>query len=291
MRDIDESAQALVRLSAQHVFSRAELAQHGLNRERIRTAVAAGVLVRARRDRYLREDAATQVIDAARAGGRLDCTSLLALLGVFIREKRPLHVRVPPHAARLPGGTIVHWRAMTEEPMNEHAVAIQDAAIHAVLCQKPRDAIATIDSLLHLRLLSADEVDAVFRHLPARLRILRRLIDGSAESGPESLMRLILRTLPVRIRTQVRIREVGRVDFLIDGWLIVECDGRRFHAGWDSQVRDRRRDVEAAAQGYVTLRFTAADILGDTGAIRVVIGRVLEALAPGSRLARRPFSG
>ncbi|MGN8026339.1 endonuclease domain-containing protein [Microbacterium sp. 22242] len=286
MRDVDESAIALRRLRSPSVFSAADLTEQGFDRARIRAAVAAGVLVHARRGRYLRSDVPAAILAAVRSGGRLDCLSLLELLGVFVKDKPGLHVRVPPNAGRFRADAVVHWRVQTEEPLGDHAVSVRDAAIHAVLCQKPRAAVATIDSLLHLRLLTVDEVDAVFRNLPKRLRILKRMVDGSAESGPETLVRLILRTLPVSVRTQVVIVDVGRVDFLIDGWLIIECDGRRFHEGWDKQVQDRHRDVEAAAQGYVTVRFTAADVLDDSGAIRAAIARILEALGPQHRRAR-----
>jgi len=286
MRDVDETALSLRRLGAQQVYSPSELKEHGFDRPRIRAALAAGMLVRARRGCYLRSDVPEPVLAAVRSGGRLDCLSLLSLLGVFVRERPGLHVRVSPNAGRFQKGAIVHWRITTADPLGDHAVGIQDAAIHSVLCQMPREAIATLDSLLHLRLLTRDDLDAVFQSLPARLRILQKMVDGSAESGPETLVRLILRTLPVSIRTQVTIVGVGRVDFLIDGWLIIECDGRRFHEGWDKQVRDRHRDVEAAAQGYVTLRFTAADVLDDSGAIRASIARVLEALRPRRRGAR-----
>jgi very-short-patch-repair endonuclease len=40
---------------------------------------------------------------------------------------------------------------------------------------------------------------------------------------------------------------VGRVDFLVEGWLIIECDSKAHHEGWDKQRRDRRRDLAAAA--------------------------------------------
>jgi len=170
-------------------------------------------------------------------------------------------------------------------------VSIRDAAAQAVLCQEARAAVATLDSLLHLKLLSEDDLDAMFRALPARTQVLRRLVDGRAESGGETLLRLILRTLPVDVRTQVTIARVGRVDFLVDGWLIIECDGREFHQGWDKQQEDRRRDVEAAAQGYVTVRFVAADVFGDSSSVRTQIARVLDALTPRFRRARVRNSG
>ena len=47
----------------------------------------------------------------------------------------------------------------------------------------------------------------------------------------------------------------------VDGWLVVECDSKEFHEGWEQQVKDRNRDLALAARGYVTLRLTAAQIM------------------------------
>jgi len=46
---------------------------------------------------------------------------------------------------------------------------------------------------------------------------LRTLLDARAESGSESLMRLVLRSLGCAFEPQVTIPEVGRVDFLVEG--------------------------------------------------------------------------
>ena len=74
-------------------------------------------------------------------------------------------------------------------------------------------------------------------------------------------MRLILRSLGLAVEIQVTIDGVGRVDMVVDGWLIIECDSRAHHEGWDAQQRDRRRDLAAAALGYTTIRPLAEDIL------------------------------
>ncbi len=54
---------------------------------------------------------------------------------------------------------------------------------------------------------------------------------------------------------------VGRVDMVVDGWLVIECDSREFHQGWKAQLEDRRRDLALAALGYTTIRPAAEDIL------------------------------
>jgi very-short-patch-repair endonuclease len=74
-------------------------------------------------------------------------------------------------------------------------------------------------------------------------------------------MRLLLRSLGRHVEVQVQLDGVGRVDLIVDGWLIVECDSRAFHEGWEAQKRDRHRDIAAAGLGYTTIRPMAEDIL------------------------------
>ena len=74
-------------------------------------------------------------------------------------------------------------------------------------------------------------------------------------------MRLLLRSQGWGVEVQVEIDDVGRVDLVVDGWLIIECDSEQFHSGWDAGRRDRRRDLAAAALGYTTLRPIAEDIM------------------------------
>ncbi len=142
-------------------------------------------------------------------------------------------------------------------------------------CQPPRAALATLDSALRLGVLDPDDLDELFRVLPRRHRVLRRLIDKRAESGPETLVRLILRSLGVAYEVQVPIAGVGRVDFLVDGWLIVECDSAEFHSHWETQRADRRRDQAAAALGYATYRPIAEDIMWHPDRVRAALAGLI----------------
>jgi hypothetical protein len=47
----------------------------------------------------------------------------------------------------------------------------------------------------------------------------------------------------------------------VDGWLVIECDSHAHHSEWRRRLRDYRRDVELARQGYCVLRIVAEDIL------------------------------
>lgn len=269
------------------VFTRADLVDRGMSWREIARAVSAGSLVRVRRDRYALPGLNADIAEAVRIGGRLSCLSLLAAIGVFVHRNPELHVHVVPGTSRIraPKGekTKLHWRACFDEPGPLHAAHLVDAVIQAIRCQTPRAALATIDSILHHRLLTGEELAAVFTLLPVRFAPLLALADASAGSGPETFMRLILRAMGVRFETQVEIPGVGRADFVVDGWLIIECDSKEFHEGWQHQVEDRRRDLAAARLGYVTIRPLASDIMDSDSAVRQAVEAVISAL--GSRLA------
>ncbi|GGO62082.1 hypothetical protein GCM10010910_11330 [Microbacterium nanhaiense] len=255
-------------------LSYADLRADGLTRRGIRGNIDSGSLFHARRDYYVDGTASEAIKSAVRIGGHLDCISLMRELGVYVlatsgvlhvqirygrhwlRSPRSRSMRLADSKARV----VTHWRADT---VDEHStIALLPRALaQAVLCQRPRAAIATLDSAIHLGVIGLADLDEVFRWLPERLQRLRKFVDGRAESGPETFARLLLRTLGCSIELQVEIGGVGRVDLLVDGWIIVECDSRAFHGGWDQQSKDRMRDLAAAAQGYATLRPTANQLV------------------------------
>ncbi|WP_181373638.1 type IV toxin-antitoxin system AbiEi family antitoxin domain-containing protein [Microbacterium sp. HMWF026] len=254
-----------------------DLRETGLTKRQIAEAVGRGDLIRLRLGRYAPAHTADELVEAARWGGRLDCISLLAARGVFVHTRTGTHIQVDPHATRLPprpASVRCHWRP-TAVPPASLVVDVREALAQAVICQPPRHAIATIDSAWHLGLVDRQDLDAIFARLPAAFAVLRDLSDPRSESGTETLVRLLLRTLGHRPELQVRIDGVGRVDLLVDGWLIIECDSREFHAEWAAQVRDRRRDAAALARGYVTLRLVAADVLSRPDVVRAQLEQVL----------------
>jgi len=256
------------------VRSRRELLRAGWKPRGLTAGVASGDLIRPREGSYLEPGAPDEVVSACRIGGRLSCVSELARWGVFVLEHDDVHVAVPYTSARLrtvDHGVRVHWIAAGLDGWANSDIV--ECLTQAVRCQSVRAAIATLDSAMHLGLVSDEQLDEVFAALPRRLRVLRKHLDAAAESGAESLMRLILRRLGCRVQSQMEIRGVGRVDFLVDGWLIVECDSEAHHAGWEKQKEDRRRDQAAAARGFVTYRPIAEDIFWHADAvIRAVTG-------------------
>lgn len=265
------------------VFSRQDLLNRGFTGRSITTSLKSGLLIRLRRDRYVRAGAPDDIAVAARIGGRITCLTLLRMLGIFVLAATGVHLQVSHNSSRFAhgraAGSRVHW-ANTAGHEFLHVTSIAEAILHAMRCQEPRAALGTLDSLLHHRLVSEEQLTSIFRGLPPRFHALLRLVDPSAESGPETFVRLMLRALGVSYETQVWLKGVGRVDFIVDGWLIIECDSREFHEGWKKQQEDRRRDIAAARLGFVTIRPLAADILYDSSSVQQTLSRIIEVLGP-----------
>jgi very-short-patch-repair endonuclease len=270
---------------------RAELMSSGLSRREIERAVTDGSLIRARRDHYVPGDTPEAIVRAVRVGGRLTCLSLLASLGVFVLMNRVLHVHITRGSSRMRSphdrfrrlehraqrGVRLHWAPLGDHPGRAAVVSILDALAHSVLCQTPRAAVASLDSALHLGLIALGDLPEVFRRLPQRYAVLMPLVDGRCESGSESFLRLMLRGLGCQVEPQVVVRGVGRVDFVIDGWLVIECDSRAHHSDWAAQMRDRRRDALLAALGYTPLRVTASHIFDEPELVLAAIRGLLAA--------------
>ncbi len=275
--------------------TRATLLDGDLTRRGLAAALASGALIRVRRDRYMRADSPQATRDAVRIGGRLTCLSLLQMLGVFVFANSVVHVHIVRGMSRLRStnqatgaleprgerGQRLHWLVLVRpDDATAAYVGIVDALAHAVLCQAPRHAIATLDSALNKGLIELADLGDVFSALPPRFAALRPLVDGRAQSGPETLVRLMARALGCRVDLQSWFEGVGYVDMVIDRWLVIECDSKEFHQDWEQQVKDRNRDLALATLGYATLRLTAAQIMYRPDEVFAAI-RQLVAMHPG----------
>ncbi len=274
-------------LDAPRFHTRQRLRRDGWTDRQIAAAVGDGRLLRPRSGAFVPPDIHPDLLDSCAQGGRLACVSELHRRGVFVLDHSVLHIHLHEPSRNAPKASRTirrHWHRLRRAP-HPHSIAVEpfDAVACAVRCQTARAALATLDSALRLRILDPDDLDDLFHVLPQRYGVLRRLIDVRAESGPETLVRLMLRALGVPFEVQVVIDGVGRVDFVVADWLIVECDSDEHHSGWDRQRRDRRRDQAAAALGYATYRPIAEDIMWHPQRVR----DALAGLLAGRRRGRR----
>jgi hypothetical protein len=262
--------------AAGHLTRVTRLARLGHGRRAIERAIADGRLHRISRDWVGTPAASRSAIIAVLHRGKLTGSSALASYGIWDGLDRRIHVHVPrnshgpvrePHtpisrfaAEEFPHeGVVRHW---LDERYPDRAgygwrVSVLDALIRVAHDVPAEQFVACAESALHLGLLSGAGLPMLFAALPRRLRDLYRLVVPLAESGLETIARLRLGRFVGDIRAQVWIDGIGpggrrgRVDLLLEGWLVIELDGDDYH----HPVRDRHRDAALVRRGYRIHRF------------------------------------
>ncbi|HKT55847.1 MAG TPA: type IV toxin-antitoxin system AbiEi family antitoxin domain-containing protein [Microbacterium sp.] len=276
---------------APRFFRTRDLAAEGWTAKRLARAVRDGSFLRLRKGVYGQPGLPEECASAVRIGGRLCGSSELRRRGVFVQDHPGTHVHIEPEASRLPPvpeGIHVQRGMLRRTPHPRScSVEVLDAVIQSAKGQPWREGLATIESAVQLGVLRIDELGEVFAALPRRYRRARRWLDTRSESGTETIMRLIALELGAGVEVQVWIRGVGRVDLVIDGWLIVECDSERFHSDWRQRREDLRRDQAAARLGYSTYRPIAEDIMWHRDEVRAALAGLLA----GGRPARARRAG
>lgn len=245
----------------------ATLVEAGLTRRELRRLVDRGHLTRLQRGWYALPDAHRDVRAAIEHGGRLSCLSALALHDVWSPPRPGVHIRLLEHTVtgracvRPPPPRIRQCRAWGPQALADLGPVdpIDVALTAAGRCTTAEYFVAILDSLLRQGHRPADLVH-MLRHCPVRVRRLVAHTD-LADSGTESLVRFRLRAAGIRVRPQVRIHGVGRVDLLVGSRLVLEVDSRAHHSAHDAYVTDRDRDLALARLGYDRLRVTYEHVL------------------------------
>jgi very-short-patch-repair endonuclease len=269
-------------------FTTDELRAEGYTIERIRAEIGAGVLERVIRGWYCKPGADRNAVRAMRLGGRISCVSALAMHGGWLPPESPVHIGYPSHASgrRLaargaPDGTVTHWHPKAAATGSAYAVTPVELAIADLLgCQPPMFIVATLDSLLHKRVIQRNRVGALVLRGPVRHHHLAGLLDPESGSGIESIVRVGLRAAGIRARIQVVVRGDHRVDVLIDDWLVLELDGRGTHAQRKAFTADRVREATIMRDGRIVLRFAYATVMYDWAFLLACVQDVIRQHAP-----------
>jgi very-short-patch-repair endonuclease len=145
-----------------------------------------------------------------------------------------------------------------------------DAVLHCALFLPMREAVAVADSAMRSKSVTLRQLKDGLRTRRGKrgYRRMRKVIDWSdprCGSVLESAFRvLMLESGILRPESQVRLKGVGRVDFLWrDHRLVVEVDGRRWHDPNDARNTDRRRENSLTLGSWQLLRFSWAEIVHD----------------------------
>lgn len=225
---------------------------------------------------YALPTADADVVTAAEHGGALTCAAALRAHGAWVLPN--------------PDGQVHVWLGRSGRS-HEHdecscvthyspgsaglgLAPVVACLIHAYRCLDAEAFFAAYESAWNLRLIGAHDRARMRRELPRAAGWLLDLAHPDAQSGLESLLRLRLHLLGIRLDCQVPLPGVGRVDFVVGGRVILEADGKDNHSQAKRHA-DLKRDAAASALGYETLRFDDAMIVHDWP---IVVAAIVPAL-------------
>jgi hypothetical protein len=177
---------------------------------------------------YALPGAPADFVLAANLSGRLTCGSAAQAMGVdvLVAPDRP-HVAVS-RSSREGGDAAVLHRVGRGRGV---VVPLRGAALQALRCLPAIQALVIVDCALRRGLLTTGLLrEALVGPGSVRARGVLALADPKSGSMIETIVRVALRTAGLPVVSQVWIRNVGRVDFVIGGWLVVEIESHVFRS-------------------------------------------------------------
>ncbi|UYO98034.1 endonuclease domain-containing protein [Microbacterium sp. M28] len=234
--------------------------------------VDAGAIRRVRAGVFAANNADEAVVRAAAHGGALTCEAALKRHGVWTltEEPRP-HVWMGTNGRRHPHAGCTCVSHFFDGPTRFGLATAETALAHVHSCAGDEAFFTAFESAWRKGLLSRAARARIRDTLPESARWLVDLARADADSGLESLLRLRLHLLGIRLDCQVPIAGVGKVDFVIGGRLILEVDGRKNHDGGSMRRKDLVRDASASRLSYETLRFDYAQIIHRWSTVQAAI--------------------
>ncbi|MFN3866814.1 MAG: type IV toxin-antitoxin system AbiEi family antitoxin domain-containing protein [Demequina sp.] len=239
-----------------------QLAETGVTHPALTSAVARGEVRRVHRGCYALPGVSRDDVLATIFRGTLTCLSYALQEGLPVYPSPAItHVQVPHSRGlglvrRRPDQHVVLHRA--DLSMYPHPIERLDHLHH---CTGPREQLAIIDAALNVGLIQRRDLDQLAGGTAARRDWLRRHADGRSQSLSETCARVEMVEAGLSVVPQYQLGGVGRVDFLVEGKVVVEIDSEAHHSGEKARARDGDRDRASTTQGYLHLRYMFHDAL------------------------------
>ncbi|MBD8062737.1 DUF559 domain-containing protein [Oceanitalea stevensii] len=259
------------------VGTRTQIARTTAERRAVTAAVAAGQVRDLGAGWLALADAQESVVVARRMGAAITCVSIAEFfdLPLLVTPDRP-HIALPRRRGRrsIDMAVRVHgegsWTAPL--PVGLPLAPLADALARVLRCRPTEEAAVVLDAALRKGLVAPEAVRRTLtgRGSPAALATLERCSPRS-RSVIETRARLALEDAGLIVSAGVKIDGVGEVDLVVEGRIVVECDGFAYHSGRAEYREDRRRDRALLERGYLVLRFTWEEIMQDP---RVIVSAV-----------------
>ncbi|VXC31399.1 conserved hypothetical protein [Arthrobacter sp. 9AX] len=241
----------------------------------LRLAVRRGQVLRLERGLLAVPDADAELVAAGRARGLLTCVSAAPAYGLW-QLRSPGRPHYWQSNGRSAARCVSHRVALTQPARHRTLAALPDVLLHALLCLPELESLVMVESACN-----RGDIDPTYllRHLHGsrcgQARNVVSKIECGADSLLETLARVLFREAGILTETQVWIDGIGRVDFLLEGFLIVEIDGLAFHLEARQFKKDRRRDNSAILQGLPVLRFFYDDVVHAPESVLTQVREVL----------------
>ncbi|TQJ38808.1 very-short-patch-repair endonuclease [Arthrobacter sp. SLBN-112] len=239
---------------------RLALSRLGVDDAALRRAVRAGVM-QPDRGLYALPTAPPDLVAVLRNRELLTCSSAAAAYSLWsLPSDGRRHVYHRRQDAVC--GDAVHHSGLLLPPSPLQPVAaLADVLIHALRCLPFAESLVMVECAVTRGDMTVDFLrQRLPGHRNGRARAVLDWVDSGADSLLETLARTYFRKAGIQVQPQVYLERVGYVDLLLDGWLVVELDGRH-HAEWKQVQKDHRRNNESVLQGYTALRYYYADVV------------------------------
>jgi very-short-patch-repair endonuclease len=190
----------------------------------------------------------------------LTCITAAPSYGLWVLEPSgPAHVY--HRRGEVFDGEVPHSGLLLPPNSTRPVAALADVLIHALRCLPFRESLIMVECAVGRGDMA---VEFLRQKLPGRrngrARAVLQWVDRGAESMLETLARTCFRQAGITVESQVYIDGVGYVDLLLEGWLVVELDGRH-HGDWRQVKKDQRRNNRSVVEGYTVLRYYYADVV------------------------------
>ena len=245
----------------------------GFSDRDVRNAVASGAVRRLRHGVVALPGAAPDLVAAVMGNGLLTCASGARHRGLWLlHEPDRIHLLCrhggPPEA-------VVHRESLVPHRTAEPVASTTDILVHSLRCLPEVEAAVIVESAVRL---GVTTLPYLRQRLPGNrngtARKVLELVDGTADSPIEVVARILFRAEGIHTRTQVDLPEIGFVDFLLEGFLIVEIDGSS-HLEPRQVKKDRVRNNASALSGYAVLRYGYAEVVYNPQKIIAEVWQVL----------------
>ena len=156
---------------------------------------------------------------------------------------------------------------------------VEEIVPQVLRTERPEIAVAVLDSILRRSSLTRLDLELAAAALPRRLRRVLALVDRRAESGSESIVRVLLAEAGILAIPQVPVpfTDLDRLDLVVGDRLVLECDSRSHHSTPEELDRDNARDLMLTALGFVVLRVRYRAITSDPQAVVLAVQRLADA--------------